>query len=173
MQGLERVRRAIYFQSPDRIPHYLPDGQPNDIVWLWPPRPITGQKLGCGAVDFPDMPLGIGHDVAFGGVFEQFLVALIAGGCLVEDSRTQNRSVHKSTPHANTHTYDSSVSRRAMGKRRSDIYCSPMVVVRYCGQRMADLRNWMGNAPCLKNTRGGPGHFAGPSSSPSVSRMHL
>jgi hypothetical protein len=42
MNGLQRVRRAIYFQGPDHIPHYLPDGEPNDIVWLWPPRPSTG-----------------------------------------------------------------------------------------------------------------------------------
>lgn len=53
MNGLERVRRAIHFQGPDRLPHYLPDGGPNDIVWLWPPRPITGQatnwrEIGAG-----------------------------------------------------------------------------------------------------------------------------
>ncbi len=42
MNGLERVRRASHFQKPDRVPHLLPDGGPNDIVWLWPPRPATG-----------------------------------------------------------------------------------------------------------------------------------
>ncbi len=42
MQSLERVRRAIHFQGPDHIPHLLTDGLPNDIVWLWPPRPRTG-----------------------------------------------------------------------------------------------------------------------------------
>ncbi len=42
MKGLERVRRAIHFQGPDHVPHLLPDGGPNDIVWLWPPRPSTG-----------------------------------------------------------------------------------------------------------------------------------
>ena len=41
MNSLERVRRAIHFTGPDRIPHYLPDGEPNDLVWLWPPRPTT------------------------------------------------------------------------------------------------------------------------------------
>jgi uroporphyrinogen decarboxylase len=42
MDGLERVRRAIHFQGPDCLPHFLADGGPNDIVWLWPPRPVTG-----------------------------------------------------------------------------------------------------------------------------------
>lgn len=32
----ERVKRAIYFQKPDHIPHYLPDGKENDILWLAP-----------------------------------------------------------------------------------------------------------------------------------------
>jgi uroporphyrinogen decarboxylase len=35
----ERVRRAIRFQKPDHIPHHLPDGKENDILWLWPGRP--------------------------------------------------------------------------------------------------------------------------------------
>lgn len=39
MHSRERVRRAIYFQGPDHIPHHLPDGKPNDILWLWPERP--------------------------------------------------------------------------------------------------------------------------------------
>lgn len=39
MTSRERVWRAIHFKGPDRIPHYLPDGEPNDIVWLWPERP--------------------------------------------------------------------------------------------------------------------------------------
>ncbi len=42
MHSLERVRRAIHFQGPDHIPHFLTDGLPNDIIWLWPPRPRTG-----------------------------------------------------------------------------------------------------------------------------------
>jgi hypothetical protein len=42
LTGLERVRRAVHFQNPDRIPHFLPDGGPNDIEWLWLPRPKTG-----------------------------------------------------------------------------------------------------------------------------------
>jgi hypothetical protein len=37
MTSKERVRRAIHFQGPDRIPHFLPDGRENDILWLWPP----------------------------------------------------------------------------------------------------------------------------------------
>jgi hypothetical protein len=36
MIGRERVRRAIHFQGVDHIPHYLPDGKENDILWLWP-----------------------------------------------------------------------------------------------------------------------------------------
>ncbi len=30
------MKRALYFQKPDRIPHYLPDGKENDIRWLAP-----------------------------------------------------------------------------------------------------------------------------------------
>jgi hypothetical protein len=37
MTSRQRVRRAIHFDGPDRIPHYLPDGGANDILWLWPP----------------------------------------------------------------------------------------------------------------------------------------
>jgi len=36
MTSRERVRRAIHFQQPDRIPHYLPDGLPNDLLWIAP-----------------------------------------------------------------------------------------------------------------------------------------
>lgn len=39
MTSRERVRRAIHFDGPDRLPHYLPDGGPNDLLWLWLPRP--------------------------------------------------------------------------------------------------------------------------------------
>ncbi|NLG51661.1 MAG: hypothetical protein GX552_16270 [Chloroflexi bacterium] len=39
MHSRERVQRAIHFQGPDHIPHYLPDGKPNDILWLWLDRP--------------------------------------------------------------------------------------------------------------------------------------
>lgn len=38
MNSRERVRRAIHFRSPDRMPHYLPDDEENDILWLWPDR---------------------------------------------------------------------------------------------------------------------------------------
>jgi len=36
MTPRERTRRAVHFEGPDRIPHYLPDGKANDILWLWP-----------------------------------------------------------------------------------------------------------------------------------------
>lgn len=39
MTSRERVRRAIHFQGPDRIPHHLPDGKENDLLWLWLPGP--------------------------------------------------------------------------------------------------------------------------------------
>ncbi len=39
MNSLERTRRAIHFQGPDHIPHHLPDGKENDILWLWPAAP--------------------------------------------------------------------------------------------------------------------------------------
>jgi uroporphyrinogen decarboxylase len=43
MLSRERVQRAIHFQGPDHIPHYLPDGGPNDILWLWLERPAEIQ----------------------------------------------------------------------------------------------------------------------------------
>lgn len=39
MTSKERVKRAIHFRCPDRMPHYLPDGAENDLLWLWPARP--------------------------------------------------------------------------------------------------------------------------------------
>jgi len=39
MTSRERVKKAIHFESPDRIPHYLPDGEQNDLLWIWPPKP--------------------------------------------------------------------------------------------------------------------------------------
>ncbi len=39
MISRERVWRAIHFQGPDRLPHFLPDGGENDLLWLWLPRP--------------------------------------------------------------------------------------------------------------------------------------
>lgn len=44
MNSVERVRRAIHFDGPDRIPHSLPDGGENDIMWLWPPQPAPRQE---------------------------------------------------------------------------------------------------------------------------------
>ena len=29
----ERVHRAIHFEGPDRVPHYLPDDRENDLLW--------------------------------------------------------------------------------------------------------------------------------------------
>jgi len=43
MNSRERVKRAIHFQGPDHIPHYLPDGGENDILWLWLDRPPDPQ----------------------------------------------------------------------------------------------------------------------------------
>jgi hypothetical protein len=39
MQSRERVKKAVHFDKPDRVPHFLPDGQENDIIWLWCDRP--------------------------------------------------------------------------------------------------------------------------------------
>ncbi len=43
MTSRERVKRAVHFQNPDRVPHSLPDGQENDLLWLWIPRPPEPQ----------------------------------------------------------------------------------------------------------------------------------
>ncbi len=43
MMSKERVKRAVHFNGPDRIPHYLPDGKENDILWLWVPKPAPIQ----------------------------------------------------------------------------------------------------------------------------------
>ena len=39
MDSRERVNRAVNFEQPDRVPHFLPDGGENDIIWLWIPEP--------------------------------------------------------------------------------------------------------------------------------------
>jgi len=36
MTSKERVKRAIHFQGPDRIPSHLPEPWPTDIVWIFP-----------------------------------------------------------------------------------------------------------------------------------------
>ena len=36
MTSKERVKKAIHFEAPDHIPHYLPDGKENDILWIMP-----------------------------------------------------------------------------------------------------------------------------------------
>ncbi len=43
MTSRERVKRAIRFMGTDRLPHFLPDGKPDDIIWLWPERPAEKQ----------------------------------------------------------------------------------------------------------------------------------
>jgi uroporphyrinogen decarboxylase len=39
MTHRERVKKAIHFNNPDRLPHFLPDDKENDLIWLWPQRP--------------------------------------------------------------------------------------------------------------------------------------
>jgi len=39
----ERVKKAIHFQGPDRVPHYLPDDEENDLLWV---APWTGAERG-------------------------------------------------------------------------------------------------------------------------------
>jgi uroporphyrinogen decarboxylase len=39
----ERVTKAIHFERPDRLPHYLPDGEDNDVLWV---APWTGAEAG-------------------------------------------------------------------------------------------------------------------------------
>ncbi|MCX6925095.1 MAG: hypothetical protein NT154_18065 [Verrucomicrobia bacterium] len=52
MTSEERVRTAIHFNGPDRIPHFLPDGKENDIEWLWIQRPSPIQDWkNEGAID--------------------------------------------------------------------------------------------------------------------------
>ena len=48
MPHRERVRRAIHFQGVDRIPHFLPDGKENDILWLWMSREPDRQPWAVG-----------------------------------------------------------------------------------------------------------------------------
>jgi uroporphyrinogen decarboxylase len=49
MTSRERVKRAIHFQGVDHIPHHLPDGKENDILWLWTPRVPDPQPWTAGA----------------------------------------------------------------------------------------------------------------------------
>jgi uroporphyrinogen decarboxylase len=44
MLSRERVKKAIYFSSPDCVPHYLSDGLENDILWIWIRQPSLQQQ---------------------------------------------------------------------------------------------------------------------------------
>jgi uroporphyrinogen decarboxylase len=44
----QRVKRAIHFQGVDHIPHHLPDGKENDILWLWIPQEPDRQPWSTG-----------------------------------------------------------------------------------------------------------------------------
>ncbi len=48
MTSRERTKRAIHFQGVDHIPHYLPDGKENDILWLWTSREPDPQPWAVG-----------------------------------------------------------------------------------------------------------------------------
>lgn len=48
MNSRNRVKRAIHFQGVDRIPHYLPDGKENDILWFWMPHVPDRQPWTAG-----------------------------------------------------------------------------------------------------------------------------
>ena len=48
MTSRERVKRAIHFQGVDHMPHFLPDGKENDILWLWTPREPDRQPWAVG-----------------------------------------------------------------------------------------------------------------------------
>ena len=70
MTSRERVRRAIHFQRVDRIPHYLPDGGENDILWLWPPRlPPKQDWTNQGDTDWMTDEWGAVRYRAAGGVY--------------------------------------------------------------------------------------------------------
>lgn len=44
MTSRERVKKAIHFEGPDKVPHYLPDGKENDVLWIWVPKPPDIQE---------------------------------------------------------------------------------------------------------------------------------
>lgn len=68
MTARERVRRAIHFEGPDRIPHLLPDGGENDILWLWPPpMPPRQDWTNKGDTDWMIDQWGALHYRAAGG----------------------------------------------------------------------------------------------------------
>jgi hypothetical protein len=48
MDSRERTGRAIHFKGVDHIPHYLPDGKENDILWLWAGRAPDRQPWRAG-----------------------------------------------------------------------------------------------------------------------------
>jgi hypothetical protein len=70
MTSRERVRKAIHFRGPDRIPHYLPDSGENDILWLWPPRlPPKQDWTNRGDTDWMTDEWGAVRYRAAGGVY--------------------------------------------------------------------------------------------------------
>lgn len=51
MKSIERVRRAVRFQGPDRVPHCLPDGKSNDLFVQHLPGPETGRTSDWQEID--------------------------------------------------------------------------------------------------------------------------
>lgn len=49
MNSRERVQRAIHFKGVDHIPHFLPDGQANDLLWHWTSREPDLRPWAVGA----------------------------------------------------------------------------------------------------------------------------
>jgi uroporphyrinogen decarboxylase len=69
MTSRERVIRTVHFKTPDRVPHYLPDGKENDILWLWPDRPVPKQDWHrVGDHDHMIDPWGVVFQRMAGGV---------------------------------------------------------------------------------------------------------
>jgi hypothetical protein len=70
MTSRERVKRAIHFQGVDRMPHFLPDGGENDILWLWPaPLPPKQDWVNRGDTDWMVDEWGAVRYRAAGGVY--------------------------------------------------------------------------------------------------------
>jgi hypothetical protein len=78
MTSRERVKKAVHFENPDRVPHYLPDEEENDLVWLWMdnPGPIqdwtkyddrTDRKTDCWGITYQRVA---GGKLGFGEILE-------------------------------------------------------------------------------------------------------
>jgi len=103
MISRERVKRAVNCKEVDRIPHFLPDGKENDLIWLWQDHPEPRMDwtnkgdhdfmIDCWGVTFKRMAGGV---LGRGEVYEAALNDFTAQADFPFPDRNNSRYLQKS-----------------------------------------------------------------------------